>query len=506
MKILTLALLSISFNGVSARNLKKPKKAKKAVKAPQRAEKAPTILTPSAEYQDHYLVGLLNYPNDAVPDVLAGHTSGTYLGDEYGPYDYVPSVGFSDIEPFFENGEIVRGEFFCLSDNGYGSSSNSGDYALNIVHMKIEKPFSYRHGEHTVEPYTATENLGTALIHDPNGFISWENGADIQVAYHVPDSTWADYQELRVLTGRDFDVEGLAVINENLAIIGDELMPAIFAVNPTTGVVLSPFVRTPDIDEKGNFNGKFLSTRGDKIHCSIEALEANECPAVDSEVVDASEYRKHDPSGGYEGFSVLADGTIAAFVEKKSGDTTLGDEPGVRVYKVLPGDGTTAPSFDSFMGFYPFELNGGNIADVSHIPGSSTKVAVIERNGFPSGHKFPAPRMPANKLCVVDLTDLDDNMVMTNKKCILNYHNVNDPWDVDGNGIFRYAQTQVTNEQVIVVDDYCIIAGTDTNYPWTNQFGLDVDELPFGQEVTDTRFMVVCFMEPIFNLEYPLMD
>ena len=27
------------------------------------------------------------------------------------------------------------------------------------------------------------------------------------------------------------------------AIIGDELMPAIFAVNPSTGVVMSPFVR-----------------------------------------------------------------------------------------------------------------------------------------------------------------------------------------------------------------------------------------------------------------------
>ena len=56
----------------------------------------------------------------------------------------------------------------------------------------------------------------------------------------MPDDTWWDWAELRVLTGRDFDVEGLAVVNENLAIVGDELMPAIFAVNPTTGVVLSP--------------------------------------------------------------------------------------------------------------------------------------------------------------------------------------------------------------------------------------------------------------------------
>jgi len=227
--------------------------------------------------------------------------------------------------------------------------------------MSIRKPFTYRHGESTFDKYTETENLETMLIHDPNGYIQWENGADIQVAYATPDDTWAQYEELRVLTGRDFDVEGLAVVSSTCAIIGDELMPAIFAVDPSTGVVQSNFVRTPDIDSDGNFNGMFLSTRGDKVHCSIESLEANECSSVDSEIVDASTYRKHDPSGGYEGFSTLADGTIAAFLEKTSGDSSLGDEPGVRVYKVHPGDCTPAnpPEFTEFLGFYPFELNGG---------------------------------------------------------------------------------------------------------------------------------------------------
>lgn len=392
-------------------------------------------------YQPHYLVGLLNYPNDDIPEILQGHTSGTAVDASLGaPWDYIPSVGFSDIEPYLDaEGNAVLGEFLCLSDNGYGSSSNSADYALNIVHMKIQKPFTFLHGESTFEKYTPTENLNTILIHDPNELIKWENGADIQVTYGTPDDTWADYVELRVLTGRDFDVEGMAVISQDLAIVGDELMPAIFAINTTSGVVLTPFVRTPDIDENGDFNGNFLSTRGDKVHvsrlefalcivvsdscaflpshfdvsfhttifyffeflnqCSIESLEANECPEVASEVVDNSEYRKHDPSGGYEGFSVLADGTIAAFLEKTTGDTTLGDEPGVRVYHVTPGDGTpeNPPKFEKFLGFYPLELNAENIADVSAIPGSSTKVAVIERNGFPGGHMWPAPVQPANK-------------------------------------------------------------------------------------------------------------
>lgn len=77
---------------------------------------------------------------------------------------------------------------------------------LNVAILSLMHN-SYRHGEGTYETYTKTENLGTALIHDPLGYISWENGADIQVAYNVPDSTWDEYKRLRVLTGRDFDVE-----------------------------------------------------------------------------------------------------------------------------------------------------------------------------------------------------------------------------------------------------------------------------------------------------------
>jgi hypothetical protein len=88
----------------------------------------------------------------------------------------------------------------------------------------------------------------------------------------------------------------------------------------------------------------------------------------------------------------------------------------------------------------------------------------------------------------------------------LNLPLLSDPWDVDGNNILKYAQTQVTNEQLIVVDDYCVIAGTDTNFPYTDQFALDEGQVPFYQEVTDTRFMVICFLEPIFNSDYPILD
>lgn len=78
-------------------------------------------------YQPHYLVGLLNYPNSFVPDILANHTSGTYIpeGDEQWassplvPFKDVPGVGFSDMEfAYDEEGNKIVGQYYCLGDNG----------------------------------------------------------------------------------------------------------------------------------------------------------------------------------------------------------------------------------------------------------------------------------------------------------------------------------------------------------------------------------------------------
>ena len=88
-----------------------------------------------------------------------------------------------DIEPVLDaDGNRVTGEFWCTTDNGFGNSANSWDYPLHIHKMKIQKPFTFRHGESTFDRYTETESLGVSLLHDPNGLIGWENGADIQMA------------------------------------------------------------------------------------------------------------------------------------------------------------------------------------------------------------------------------------------------------------------------------------------------------------------------------------
>lgn len=45
---------------------------------------ATTVAAQHMDKQQHYLVGLLNYPQSFIPDVLQNHTSGTAIpvGDE----------------------------------------------------------------------------------------------------------------------------------------------------------------------------------------------------------------------------------------------------------------------------------------------------------------------------------------------------------------------------------------------------------------------------------------
>ena len=63
------------------------------------------------------------------PDALKNHTSGTYIpfGEQQWsqstevPFQDVPNVGFSDMEFYYdEQGSVVPGQFYCLSDNGFG--------------------------------------------------------------------------------------------------------------------------------------------------------------------------------------------------------------------------------------------------------------------------------------------------------------------------------------------------------------------------------------------------
>lgn len=102
-----------------------------------------------SDKQEHYLVGLLNYPNSFVPDVLKNHTSGTYITMPYEnlpslPLSDVPGVGFSDMEFYYdENGDKVLGQFYCLSDNGtFCILMTTLDLPFHAIHFANSSPIT----------------------------------------------------------------------------------------------------------------------------------------------------------------------------------------------------------------------------------------------------------------------------------------------------------------------------------------------------------------------------
>lgn len=470
-----------------------------------------------------------------MPEILQGKTSGTYLptaidfvrAQDLPPYDHIPAVGSSGLEPVLDaDGRPIRGEFYSLADNGYGRSELSADYALHLQHLRISKSFSYRHGEHLAPVYTPVEEIQTVILHDPHGFVFWKNQMtgellDIQVEYAVPDD-WTEgdnnFQFFRALTGRDLDPEGLAVISETCALIGEEFGPSIFTINPKTGVVQSELLQIPDILPDLNITSdRMLTTVSDKQHCTLAQLQANTCGVVEEKLIDeqgswgkekgkggervfVSKFKRIDLGEGIVSLALLNSGYVAAFLESR-----IDFEAGIRVYQVYPGDCTKEcpPQIKKFWGFYRTEANANAIAAVTPIPGHESRVLVLERNFFPfQNSEFPLRVMPADLLCLVDLAVTNEDGVFTSKRCFLNLQHISDPYDVDQNGVFVYGQTQRKNEGLVVLDDYCFMIGTDTDYPFTNTLELPFD-IPFYQEVTDGRFIMICFLERIFDSGFP---
>lgn len=135
-----------------------------------------------------------------------GPTSGQYIGDA-GPFaNKQPVQGFSAIH------KLGDGTFWVMSDNGFGSITNSADYELRIYHIKpkfetngADLPASLAKGDGSIDV------LGHITLSDPDHVI------DFAIVNHFTHD--------RVLTGADFDIESLQVAADGTMWLGDEFGP-----------------------------------------------------------------------------------------------------------------------------------------------------------------------------------------------------------------------------------------------------------------------------------------
>ncbi len=342
------------------------------------------------------------------------------------PFDGQAVQGFSGIKA------MADGSFWTLSDNGFGSKTNSTDAALMLHHVK----FDWAAG--------TVDRLATVFLSDP------DKVAPFPIVLEGADK--------RYLTGADFDIESIQPVADGFW-IGDELGP--YLIHVAADGKLTDVVPTV-VDGK-----PVLSP--DNPTLSLPADPTKPLPAYN--------LRR---SNGFEGLAQSKDGSkLYALLE---GPLYLGDG------KFEEADGTSATRIIEFdvaqkawtgrSWLYSFSGAGTNIGDFNMIDDATA--LVIERDGgagLPdkacTDPAKPEPTCfdkPAKHKRVYKIAFGDDNVGKPVRK--IGYIDLLDIADPDGkakqgtvNGV--YTMPFVTIENVDVVDATHIIVGNDNNLPFS---------------------------------------
>ncbi len=339
------------------------------------------------------------------------------------PFVGQPIQGFSGVK------HIGDGEYWALSDNGFGTKANSPDAMLMA---------------HRIRPDWDTgrvEILETVFLSDPEKVL--------------PFRIATEHTESRYLTGSDFDIESIQPVGEHLW-FGEEFGPYVFAT-----------------DLEGRVTEIHETRLGDRTLRSPDhpGLKLPNLP--DAVTFDVRRSR------GYEGMAQSMDGTtLYPLLEGPIWDAEAGAveaEDGREYLRLLEFD-LEARDWTGNAWRYPLEVNGNNIGDFNMI--SETRGLVIERDG---GEGDPAQACaegsdgldcfyrPA-EFKRVYLIELGEPGTAVAKLAYVDLMNIADPEGVaraGANEDGRFTFPFVTIEDVDMVDEEHIIVGNDNNLPFS---------------------------------------
>ncbi len=175
------------------------------------------------------LKGFASLPADTFAE---GPPSGSDITGTNGrnvPFAKQPIQGFSGVQVADDN------SFWFLSDNGFGSKSNSADYLLRIYRLDPSFRGAEAQGDGSVKV------LDFIQLSDP----------DKKVPFDIVNEN----TEERLLTGADFDVESLAMAADGTFWIGDEFGPYVLHFD-ANGKLLDAPVATPNTTNLDTLGGK----------------------------------------------------------------------------------------------------------------------------------------------------------------------------------------------------------------------------------------------------------
>ncbi|WP_433052831.1 esterase-like activity of phytase family protein [Dactylosporangium sp. CS-033363] len=368
-----------------------------------------TLAAPSADAHSGHenrvtLTGWAMLP--AATFVSASDPSGSQLGGTPSngitpPFDDQPIQGFSGI---VKNGD---GTFDVISDNGYGSKSNSADFVLRIQHLGPD------YGKKTVDV------LGGINLTDPNNFVPF-----------------ALTRKDRVLTGADFDIESIQRVKDGSYWIGDEFGPYLLHFDRAGRLLQAPIplagVRAPEnpagnptINSSKGFEGMAQSPDGRTLYPLLEgtvagdpagALRLNEFDLPKQQYTGKFfTYQLEDPANAI-GDAIAVDSDRFLVIERDNGQGATAKFK--RIYMADKRDRNRDGKMDKTL-----VADLMNIADPRHLGGSADvftfpfqtiedvvilddrTLGVVNDNNFPFSNGRTAGQPDNNEFITIRLAD-----------------------------------------------------------------------------------------------------
>ena len=333
-----------------------------------------------------------------------------------------PVQGFSGIQ------FAANGNYWMLSDNGFGTKYNSVDYLLRLYNVSLAAK-------------TMTGGAGTVKV---NSFIQLRD-PDKKIPFIIVNENTAS----RFLTGFDFDPESFVLAADGTIWIGEEFGPYLINVD-TTGKVLSAPIPTPDYG-----TGKDPSK---------DLVRSPNNPAVLAASPNPGQMSSANLGGsrGYEGMTTNpSKSKIYGLLEGSVSTDTAG------MLRINEFDMATK-KFVGIAAYYKMEETTHAIGDFTVI--NDNEYLVIERdNGSGATAKF-------KRIYKIDLSKKDATGA-AQKELVADLMNISDanklaPSTV--NGVFAFPF--VTIENVIVLNSSTILVANDNNFDAKGGRGAEVKD------------------------------
>lgn len=390
-----------------------------------------------------------------------GPISGQFTGPGNGvtpPYQGQVIPGFSGSVPSFWPGLYIG-----LPDNGFGSQGNSADFVIGFYRYT---PLFKMWGDGTtsrgpVNIYTHTPFSDPYRLLDA----SYITGGPVYAreTYYADSSIPVDpaIKAGRLLTGADFDVESIALMNDGTYWVGEEFGPYLLHFD-AFGQLMSPPVRHPvlrapqnpqnsaeapeNLPSSRGFEAMARSADGTKLYVTTEASIASE---TDKRIIEIYEFDTR--WGEYTG-------RVFTYAKDSSDPITGGTNDATNIF--VTGDMTNV---------------GGD------------RYIIIERDDFQGPPSAPSPAKQ-KKLYLFDLSEVDEATGILKKKLVVDLLDIDDPFDIGGPLLdlpakkFEFAGQSV--EVVTPIDPFTLLVGLDNNYPGGNG---RVPGTPDGTELITLR-------------------